>query len=163
MKLLAKTAEERYQSALGLNEDLQHCEQEWNSRASIAAFTLGRRDVSDRFLIPQKLYGRETELSQLLQAFEGVCEGSTAMMLVAGYSGIGKTSLIQELYKPIVRQKGYFISGKFDQVVRNIPLGALIQALRALVQQLLTESEQQLGALNRAAEVEQSSVEHRDR
>ena len=144
MKLLAKTAEERYQSALGLREDLQHCEQEWNSRASIAAFTLGRRDVSDRFLIPQKLYGRETELSQLLQAFEGVCEGSTAMMLVAGYSGIGKTSLIQELYKPIVRQKGYFISGKFDQVVRNIPLGALIQALRALVQQLLTESEQRL-------------------
>ena len=83
-------------------------------------------------------------MKTLLEAFEQVCHGPTALMLVHGYSGIGKTSLIQELYKPIVRQKGHFIAGKFDQVVRNIPFGAMIQAFRGLIQQLLTESEERL-------------------
>jgi serine/threonine protein kinase len=145
MKLLAKTAEERYQSAQGIREDLEHCQQEWQSRGSIAPFPLGQRDISDRFLIPQRLYGRDREVNKLLEAFERVCQGSAGMMLVAGYSGIGKTSLIQELYKPIVSQKGYFISGKFDQVGRNVPFGALVQAFRGLVQQLVTESEERLG------------------
>ena len=144
VKLLSKTAEERYQSAQGIRQDLEHCRQEWLARASIAPFTLGQHDVSDRFLIPQKLYGRDQEVSKLLEAFDRVCDGPAGMMLVDGYSGIGKTSLIQELYKPIVLQKGYFISGKFDQVGRNVPFGALIQAFRGLVQQLLTESEERL-------------------
>jgi len=149
MKLLAKTAEERYQSALGLKEDLAHCAREWAARGAVEPFALGERDVPDRFLISQKLYGREREVAQLLGVFDRVCEGRAApasMMLVAGYSGIGKTSLIQELYKPIVRERGYFISGKFDQVVRSVPFGALIQAFRGLTQQLLTESEEQLAA-----------------
>jgi predicted ATPase len=144
MKLLEKTAEQRYQSAAGVREDLSRCRQEWRRDGSIAPFALGSRDISDRFLLPQKLYGRDPELTQLLHVFDRICEGSTAMMVVAGYPGIGKTSLIQELYRPIVRQKGYFIAGKFDQVVRNIPFGALIQAFRGLAQQLLTEPENRL-------------------
>ena len=149
MKLLAKTAEERYQSALGLKEDLARGAREWAARGQIAPFTLGQRDVPDRFLICQKLYGREREVAELLGAFDRVCQERAApasMLLVAGYAGIGKTSLIQELYKPIIRERGYFISGKFDQVVRSVPFGALIRAFRGLVRQLLTESEEQLAA-----------------
>ncbi len=141
LKLLAKSAEDRYQSALGLRADLETCAQEWMERGKIEAFPLGRSDVPDRFLIPRKLYGREREVETLLIAFEQTCAGRTSMMLVTGYSGIGKTSLIQELYKPIVRQRGYFLSGKFDQVARSVPFGALIQAFRGLVRQLLGESE----------------------
>lgn len=147
MKLLAKTAEERYQSSLGLREDLEVCAREWAAKGRITPFMLGQHDVSGRFLISQKLYGRDREVEELLAAFDRVCLGRSAtapMMLVAGYSGIGKTSLIHELYKPIARQKGYFISGKFDQVARNLPFGALIQAFRALTAQLLTESEERL-------------------
>ncbi len=155
MKLLAKTAEERYQSASGIKEDLSVCAREWAARRWVAPFPLGRRDVSDRFLISQKLYGRDREVDEMIEAFDRVCRGSAAIRLVAGYSGIGKTSLIQELYKPIVRQKGYFISGKFDQVVRNVPFGALIQAFRELTRQLLTESDERLALwrdrLSRAA------------
>ena len=144
IRLLAKTAEERYQSALGIVNDLEHCQREWTASSSVAPFHLGQQDVSDRFLIPQKLYGRDAEVELLLEAFDRTCQGPPAMVLVGGYSGIGKTSLIQELYKPIACQRGYFIGGKFDQVVRNVPFGALIQAFRALVQQLLTESEDRL-------------------
>jgi predicted ATPase len=144
MKLLAKTAEQRYQSALGLREDLRRCEQERAAYGKIEPFPTGKRDVSDRFLVSQKLYGREREVKAMLRAFEQTCEGPAGMMLVAGYSGIGKTSLIQELYKPIVRERGYFISGKFDQIAR-IPYGAFIQAFRALCQQLLSEGEEHLG------------------
>jgi predicted ATPase/tRNA A-37 threonylcarbamoyl transferase component Bud32 len=143
IKLLSKTAEQRYQSALGLKEDLGRCAQEWAAHRKIDSFPLGQRDVSDQFLVSQKLYGRDHEVEEMLVAFERVCEGPTAMMLVAGYSGIGKTSLIHELYKPIVRERGYFISGKFDQIGR-IPYGAFIQAFRALCRQLLAEGEQQL-------------------
>lgn len=147
MRLLSKSAEDRYRSAAGLCKDLEHCAHQWATRGDIPRFPLGLHDVGDQFIVAQKLYGRETEVATLLTAFNRVCEGTDArpaIMLVAGYSGIGKTSLIQELYKPIVRQRGYFISGKFDQVVRNIPLGALIQAFRALVRQLLTQSEERL-------------------
>lgn len=147
MKLLAKTAEDRYQSAAGLKADLERCASAWEEQHSVPAFPLGERDFPDRFLISQRLYGREPEVGRLLRAFDDACEGRAeagAMLLVTGYSGIGKTSLIQELYKPIVRQKGYFISGKFDQVVRTNPFGALIQAFRGLVRQLLTESEERL-------------------
>jgi predicted ATPase len=144
MKLLAKAADDRYQSAMGVHHDLERCEEEWASREAITAFDLAQQDVPDRFVISQKLYGREPELRELLRAFDATCEGQSALMLVAGYPGIGKTSLIQELYKPIVRQRGYFIAGKFDQVLRNIPYGAVAQALRSLVWQLLTESEDRL-------------------
>ena len=104
------------------------------------------RDASDRFLISQRLYGREREVASLVDAIDGACAGRTALILVAGYPGIGKTALISELYRPIVRQRGYFIAGKFDQVVRNIPYGALVQAFRGLVWHWLAESEDVLAA-----------------
>ena len=144
MKLLAKTAEQRYQSALGLKKDLEICEQEWSAQQRVSSFMLGQHDISDRFVIPQKLYGREKEVQELVSAFDRICEGHTALLVVTGYPGIGKTSLVQELYRPIVRQRGYFLSGKFDLMARHTPLGALLQAFRGLVQQLLTEGEDRL-------------------
>ncbi|HSB10148.1 MAG TPA: sigma 54-interacting transcriptional regulator [Blastocatellia bacterium] len=144
VKLLSKNAEHRYQSALGLKEDLEACANEWTAHRRINPFELGRCDVPDHFVISQQLYGRYREVEQLLNVFDLVCEGPAAMMLVSGYAGIGKTSLIQELYRPIVRQRGYFIAGKFDQIARSTPFGALIQAFRELIQQLLTESEARL-------------------
>ncbi|MFG3817752.1 ATP-binding protein, partial [Limnothrix redekei] len=96
---------------------------------TIASFELGQRDLSDRFLIPEKLYGREAEVKTLLKSFERVSQGASELMLVAGFSGIGKTAVVNEVHKPITQQKGYFIKGKFDQFNRNIPLSAFVQAL----------------------------------
>ena len=140
MKLMAKTPEERYQSASGILYDLENCWQQWATYGSISAINLGQQDISDRFTIPEKLYGRETEVVKLMAAFERVSQGNTEMVLVAGFSGIGKSALVKEIHKPIVRQRGYFITGKFDQFKRNTPFCSLIQAFRHLVQQLLTES-----------------------
>ena len=149
LKLLSKTAEDRYQSATGLLSDLEHCAQQWTAQGRITPFPLAQHDVSDHFLIPQKLYGREREVQALLDAFDRVCEGRVArpsLLLVEGYSGIGKTALMQQLQQPLVQKKGYFIAGKFDQFGRNVPFGALLQAFRALTAQMLTESEVQLTA-----------------
>lgn len=144
LRLMAKDAEHRYQSALGIKHDLEKCLIEWKETGAVAAFSLGERDVCDRFLIPEKLYGREAEIQSLLSAFERSAQGSTEMLLVAGFSGIGKTAVINEVHKPITRQQGYFIRGKFDQFNRNIPFSAVIQAFRSLIQQLLSESDQSL-------------------
>ncbi|MEG4860593.1 AAA family ATPase [Microcoleus sp. K1-B6] len=143
-KLMAKNAEKRYQSALGLKQDLEICLVQLQKTANIEDFELGKRDISDRFTIPEKLYGREKEVAQLLAAFERVSTGSTEMMLVAGFSGIGKTAVVNEVHKPIVRQRGYFIKGKYDQFQRNIPFSAFVQAFRDLMGQLLSESDTQL-------------------
>jgi predicted ATPase/signal transduction histidine kinase len=148
-KLMAKNAEDRYQSALGLKHDLQQCLSQWETAGVIPDFELGQRDLSDRFLIPEKLYGRETEVTQLLAAFDRVVEGAAELILVAGFSGIGKTAVINEVHKPITRQQGYFIKGKFDQFNRNIPLSAFVQALRDLMGQLLAESDEQLAQWQR--------------
>ncbi|MEA5621564.1 AAA family ATPase [Nostoc sp. UHCC 0251] len=144
IKLMAKNAEDRYQSALGLKFDLENCLIQLQETGKIENFQIAQRDVCDRFIIPDKLYGRETEVETLLQAFERVSLGATEMMLVAGFSGIGKTAVVNEVHKPIVRQRGYFIKGKFDQFQRNIPLSALVQAFRDLIEQLLTESNTQI-------------------
>ena len=143
-KLMAKNAEDRYQSALGLKHDLGQCLSQWRASGEIQAFELGTRDLSDRFLIPEKLYGRKPEVQTLLAAFDRVAEGSSELMLVAGFSGIGKTAIVNEVHKPITRQNGYFIKGKFDQFNRNIPLSAFVQALRDLMGQLFSESDQQV-------------------
>src|SRR5919199_1785463 len=144
MKLLAKTAEERYQSALGLKADLETCLRMLEESGKISSFNIGQLDLYSQFLIPQKLYGREKAVATLIDAFERVSLGATEMMLVSGYSGIGKTSLVNEVHKPIVRQRGYFISGKIDQFKLNIPYASLIQAFQELLQQLLTESPDQI-------------------
>ncbi|GGA26182.1 serine/threonine protein kinase [Okeania sp. KiyG1] len=151
-KLMAKNAEQRYQSALGLKYDLEKCRIEYEETGKIEAFALGERDLCDRFLIPEKLYGREKEVQSLLDVFERVVSpptplgkgGGAEMMLVAGYSGIGKTAVVNEVHKPITRQKGYFIKGKFDQFNRNIPFSAFVQAFRDLMGQLLGESDAEL-------------------
>ncbi|MEL6263997.1 MAG: AAA family ATPase, partial [Cyanobacteria bacterium J06626_6] len=141
LKLMAKNAEDRYQSALGLKYDLERCLHQVKEMGEVADFELGSRDVSDRFLIPEKLYGRETEVQQLLAAFDRASRGRAEMMLVAGFSGIGKTAVVNEVHKPITRQHGYFIKGKFDQFNRNIPFSAFVQAFRRLIWQLLSESD----------------------
>jgi len=144
MKLMAKNAEDRYQSALGLKFDLEKCLSQLQETGEIKSFPIAQRDVCDRFIIPDKLYGREIEVETLIQAFERVSLGATEMMLVAGFSGIGKTVVVNEVHKPIVRQRGYFIKGKFDQFQRNIPLSALVQAFNDFMEQLLTESDSQI-------------------
>ncbi|BAY11778.1 ATP-binding sensor histidine kinase [Calothrix sp. NIES-2098] len=144
MKLMAKNAEDRYQSVLGLKFDLEYCLSQLKANGRIEDFEIAQRDVCDRFIIPDKLYGRETEVATLLQAFDRVSLGATELMLVAGFSGIGKTAVVNEVHKPIVRQHGYFIKGKFDQFQRNIPFSAFVQAFRDLISQLLTESDSQI-------------------
>jgi predicted ATPase/signal transduction histidine kinase/GAF domain-containing protein len=149
-KLMAKNAEDRYQSALGLKHDLERCQERWQEHQWIEPFDLGQRDLCDRFLIPEKLYGRETEVQTLLDAFARVAHPASPtppnseLVLVTGFSGIGKTAVVNEVHKPIVKQRGYFIKGKFDQLNRNIPFSALVQALRDLMRQLLGESDSQL-------------------
>ncbi|MDZ8135221.1 MAG: AAA family ATPase [Nostoc sp. DedQUE04] len=143
-KLIAKNAEDRYQSALGLKFDLEKCLHQLQVDGKVTDFEIATRDVCDRFIIPDKLYGRDMEVQTLLQAFERVSLGATEMMLVAGFSGIGKTAVVNEVHKPIVRQRGYFIKGKFDQFNRNIPLSAFVQAFRDLMEQLLSETDEQL-------------------
>src|SRR4029434_3556786 len=135
MKLIEKGADDRYQSARGLKADLEICAREWSALRAIPPFPLGTQDATDRFLIPQRLYGRDREVGRLREAFDRACAGPSGLVLVSGYSGIGKTSLIQELYRPIARERGAFITGKFDQLMRNVPFGALVQAFRGLVQQ----------------------------
>ncbi|APR87740.1 High-affnity carbon uptake protein Hat/HatR [Minicystis rosea] len=143
-KLLAKTAEERYQSAWGIKADLDTCRAELCARGRIAPFTLGSQDVPASFQVPQKLYGREREVAALLDAFGRVAGGGREITLVAGYSGIGKTCLVQEIWKPLTRHRGSFIRGKFDQLERNVPYSALVKAFQELVRQLLSESEAML-------------------
>lgn len=143
MKLMAKTAEERYQSALGIKADLEECLHQLNQKGSVSYFRIAQQDISDKFQLPQKLYGREREIETLLTAFERVTSQSE-MILIAGYSGIGKTALVQELYKPITEKRGYFISGKFDQYQRNIPYSAIAAAFRELIKQLLSETDTKL-------------------
>ncbi|MEM7554514.1 MAG: AAA family ATPase [Cyanobacteria bacterium P01_A01_bin.84] len=143
-KLMAKNAEERYQNILGLKYDLEKCLSQIKEVGRIEDFEIATRDWCDRFLIPEKLYGRETEVEELLFVFERVANGNSELMLVTGFSGIGKTAVVNEVHKPIVKQRGYFIKGKFDQLNRNIPLDAFVQAFRNLMGQLLGEDDTQL-------------------
>jgi PAS domain S-box-containing protein len=146
LKLLAKTADERYQTTAGLTIDLQHCLADWNATGAIAPFPLGAHDASDRLLIPEKLYGRERETAALLTAFERVvAQGIPELVLVSGYSGIGKSSVVNELHKALVPPRGLFAAGKFDQYKRDIPYATLAQAFRSLVRPLLGQSEAALG------------------
>ncbi|MEG4989476.1 AAA family ATPase [Microcoleus sp. BR0-C5] len=152
MKLMAKNAENRYQTAGGLLADLEMCLTQLETTGKIVDFTPGNLDILSQLLIPQKLYGRETQVSQLLAAFERVanpCEEISSpsqieLILVSGYAGIGKSAVVSEIQKPITRQRGYFISGKFDQFKRNIPYASLIQAFQSLIQQLLAENKDKL-------------------
>ena len=145
MKLLAKTAEERYQTAVGLESDLRRCLTEWEARRRIDEFPLGEHDTSDRLLIPEKLYGRESTIDALLAAFDRVVAGGKPeLVLVSGYSGIGKSSVVNELHKSLAPPRRLFASGKFDQYKRDIPYATLAQAFQCLVRRLLGNSEADL-------------------
>ena len=146
MKLLEKNAEDRYQSAPGLKKDLEECWRQWQKSEDIVPFLLGQQDVPDRFYIPQKLYGRELEIAALLATFKRVRHGTGEVLFVTGYSGVGKSSLVHEIYKPITQQHGYFGVGKCDQLQRNIPYGPFAQALRDLLRRILTESASQVSS-----------------
>ncbi len=146
MKLLAKTAEERYQTAAGVEADLRKCLSAWESFGRIDPFPLGAQDVSGRLLIPERLYGREREIDALLASFDRVVTiGTSELVLVSGYSGIGKSSVVHELHKVLVPPRGLFASGKFDQYKRDIPYATLAQAFRSLVRPLLGQSEAEFG------------------
>ena len=142
MKLLAKTAEERYQTAVGLERDLRRCLDEWETQHRIDEFPLGEQDFPDRLIIPEKLYGREREVDALLAAFDRVVTQSRPeLVLVSGYSGVGKSSVVNELHKVLVPPRGLFAAGKFDQYKRDIPYATLAQAFETLVRQILVQSE----------------------
>lgn len=141
MKLLAKTAEERYQSALGLRADLMQCQHLLEQTGAIAPFEVGQLDGHSQFLIPQQLYGRDQELATLLAALEQASTGTIELMLVRGYSGIGKTALVNQIHQVMTQQRGYFLSSKFEQFKRDMPDEPIMQAFRGVMQQLLTESD----------------------
>jgi PAS domain S-box-containing protein len=145
IKLLAKTAEERYQSAAGAESDLRRCLAEWEAHGRIDEFPLGEHDTPNRLLIPEKLYGRASEIESLLTSFDRVvASGTPELVLVSGYSGIGKSSVVNELHKVLVPTRGLFASGKFDQYKRDIPYATLAQAFQSLIRSLLGQSEAEL-------------------
>jgi len=144
MKLLAKNPDDRYQSAYGLKIDLQLCLNELTTQGQIKEFTLGQQDVADKFQLPQKIYGRSVELANLFAIFSKVSQGARIMVLLSGDVGMGKSALAQDLQKPVMRNHGFFIAGRFDSVQQNQPYSAIIQALRELILQLLTETATQI-------------------
>src|SRR5580693_3739719 len=142
MRLLAKNAEDRYQTATGLVADLRRCLVEWQTHGRIDSFPLGAHDLSDRLLIPEKLYGREREVDTLLAAFDRVVAGGRpVLVLVSGYSGVGKSAVVNELHKSLVSLHGLFASGKFDQYKRDIPYATVAQAFQSLIRPLLSKPE----------------------
>lgn len=142
MKLMSKKAEERYSSSFSLLQDLEYCLQEYLQRGSIPPFPLGHNDVAKKLQISQKIYGRDREIKNILEVFDEVCAGTTQMALISGYAGIGKTSLVNEIRKPVLERNGFFISGKFDQFKKGIPYSAFIESFQDLIQQILTESDE---------------------
>src|SRR5262249_46767758 len=146
MKLLAKAAEDRYQTAAGVERDLRRCLTEWEARGLVDYFPLGQQDAADRLLIPEKLYGRTSEIEMLLAAFDRVVQGgSPELVLVSGYSGIGKSAVVNELHKVLVPPRGLFAAGKFDQYKPDIPYAPLAQAFQGLVRPFLAKRDVELG------------------
>ena len=151
MKLLAKAAEDRYQTAAGVERDLRRCLAEWERGGRVEPFALGERDRSDRLVIPEKLYGREPDVESLLAAFDRVVEtGAPELVLVSGTSGVGKSSVVSELHKALLPLRGFFAPGKFDPLKRDIPYATLAQAFESVVRLLLAKSDAELTRWRRA-------------
>ena len=128
-----------------MESDLRRCLAEWEACGRIVDFAPGQHDAHDRLLIPEKLYGRAREVETLLAAFDRVVNsGRPELVLVSGYSGIGKSAVVNELHKPLVPPRGLFASGKFDQYKRDIPYATLAQAFQSLIRPLLSKSEEEL-------------------
>lgn len=150
-KLMSKTAENRYQTAFGLKHDLEKCKEMYleyrsqNKSISEIDFELGKKDISDEFIIQQKLYGRDSDITKLMNAFSSVKDtGKSEIILIAGYSGVGKSSLVKEISKPITEFRGYFLSGKYDQFNKNMPFSAIIQVFTNIVRLILTETPEEI-------------------
>jgi PAS domain S-box-containing protein len=147
MKLLAKMPEERYQTAAGLEGDLRHCLADWDRQGRIDSFPLGRNDIPDRLFIPEKLYGRTRDVETLLASFDRIVKsGAPELVLVSGFSGIGKSSVVNELHKVLVPPRGLFASGKFDQYKRDIPYSTLAQAFQSLIRPILGMNDMEVSA-----------------
>ncbi|TVR11820.1 MAG: GAF domain-containing protein [Phormidium sp. GEM2.Bin31] len=154
MKLLSKSAEDRYQSAFGLLKDLEICQEQLERQPTISAFPLAQFDRATELRIPAKLYGREMDVARLMQAAERVMSGGgTELLLVSGYSGVGKSVLVQEIHRPVAQYRGYFASGKFEQLKRNLPYFGFRQAILDVLEQLLAENQPRLRAVKRALQV----------
>jgi predicted ATPase/GAF domain-containing protein/ABC-type transporter Mla MlaB component len=149
MKLLAKAAEDRYQTARGLGVDLKECLHRWHAGGQIAPFPLGQRDLSGELRIPQRLYGREKEIAALLAASERVHRGAVEMLLLSGGPGVGKSALVQESYKDINQRSTYFIRGKFDQLGRQVPYAPIAHAFQQVIRQRLADPPEALEAWKR--------------
>ncbi|PCI27221.1 MAG: hypothetical protein COB67_09015 [SAR324 cluster bacterium] len=152
LKLMAKNAEDRYNSSHGLSKDIEYCRKQWQEKGSVTPFLLGQRDVMERFQISQRLFGRESEIEQLFNCFQQVSEGLSDRMavLINGRSGVGKTALVQEIHKPIVKKRGHLISGTYVKYNWKTPYSAFIQSFRNLLEQILTESEEHVSRYRQA-------------
>ena len=145
LKLLAKSADERYQTALGLEADWRRCLTQWQAAAQVDPFTLGEYDAPDHLVIPETLYGRDPELAALRLAYDGVAATGTAQLIVlAGYAGVGKSALVHEYQRELVAGS-WFASGKSDPYHRDIPYTTLTRAFAGLVRQLLCLPEKEIG------------------
>lgn len=140
LKLLNKNAEDRYQSIIGLQKDIENCQAQLSIQQKIEPFQLGQHDLSKKLAFPQKLYGRNTDIKALLSSFQQVQNGQFTLALIGGYSGMGKTALVQEIRKTIISKNGIFINGKYDQLEKNISYSALIDALKQFIQLKLAKS-----------------------
>ena len=143
-KLISKNAEDRYKSGYGLKTDLEECLNQLQKRGKVEVFIPGKNDRSNELNISQKLYGRAKEIKALMMAFDRVSHGTCEMILVSGYSGVGKSALVHEINKPLIKKRGYFISGKCEQFCKDRPFSAVIQAFQGLIRQFLTESEERI-------------------
>ncbi|ESP62875.1 hypothetical protein SMITH_77 [Smithella sp. ME-1] len=144
LKMLSKNPEERYQNCLGLMADIEECLNQLNQKGRIDDFPIAAKDISIRFNIPRRLVDRDNERIELMRCFERTCKGLSEMMLVTGQPGIGKSALVNEIYKPIIAKKGYFIFGKYDQFRKDVPYSAIIQSFQGLIRQILSESEERI-------------------
>ncbi|ESY51358.1 MULTISPECIES: ATP-binding sensor histidine kinase [unclassified Mesorhizobium] len=150
-KLLAKTADERYQTATGVEHDLQRCLSQWQAAGKIVPFTIGARDTPDRLMMPEKLYGRDIQIASLLNAYGRVATtGATELVIISGYSGIGKSSVVNEMNKAILSSRGLFASGKFEQEKRDIPYATVAQAFQRLIRSFLGKGDSELAGWRRA-------------
>lgn len=146
-KLLSKMPEERYASILGLKADLIECERQWKNLRTVPHFSIGQKDLHDHLTISHRLYGRKQQVEELLSAYNRTSEGSCELILISGYSGVGKSSLVKEIHKPIMQQHGYFIQGKFDQLRSYVPFNAIVTAYKNLITQILSESDTKINSI----------------
>ncbi|HPC08699.1 MAG TPA: protein kinase, partial [Smithella sp.] len=144
LRMLSKNPEERYQNCLGIMADLDECLRQLNQKGQVDDFPIATKDISIRFNIPRTLVDRDHERIELMRCFERTCKGLSEFMLVTGQPGIGKSALVNEIYKPIIARKGYFIFGKYDQFRKDVPYSAIIQSFQGLIRQIISESEEKI-------------------